>query len=378
MCTAAIIVPVYKEKLTDQELVSYKQLLHILGAFEIIIAAPEDLDLPEEMRKGKVRTEYFSREFFKSVDAYSRLMLSPLFYKRFIKYSYILIYQLDAFVFKNELLYFCGLGYDYIGAPWISGFCEYGILKRKVLYVGNGGFSLRRVEACIEALESKGHLLEQYCERNEDIFFSACAGGKFAVAPLETALAFSFEREVRTCFAANHKQLPFGCHAWERYDFQFWKSYMEDFGYELDEMAWTGGGEDRNNEDEYRWLRKNAALMEKDALYYGISEKIDSLFGGGKGKCLYLWGAGYMGSYGKDLLWDSGVSLTGFIDMNPDKQGQAIGGLKVYAPECIKKGGRIIVTVERKHHGKIRESLEELNLAYLRDYIFFEDILPEV
>ena len=153
---------------------------------------------------------------------------------------------------------------------------------------------------------------------------------------------------------------------------------MEDFGYELDEMAWTGGGEDRNNEDEYRWLRKNAALMEKDALYYGISEKIDSLFGGGKGKCLYLWGAGYMGSYGKDLLWDSGVSLTGFIDMNPDKQGQAIGGLKVYAPECIKKGGRIIVTVERKHHGKIRESLEELNLAYLRDYIFFEDILPEV
>ena len=82
MCTAAIIVPVYKEKLTDQELVSYKQLLHILGAFEIIIAAPEDLDLPEEMRKGKVRTEYFSREFFKSVDAYSCLMLSPLFYKR--------------------------------------------------------------------------------------------------------------------------------------------------------------------------------------------------------------------------------------------------------------------------------------------------------
>ena len=378
MCTVAIIVPVYREKLTDQELISYRQLLHILGAFEIIIVAPQNLDIPEEIRRGKVRTEYFPKEFFQSVDAYSKLMLSPFFYKRFIKYQYILVYQLDAFVFKNELLYFCGLGCDYIGAPWISGFCEYSILKRKVLYVGNGGFSLRRVEACKDALERNRCLLEQYCGRNEDIFFSACDGRNFTVASVETALAFSFEREVKTCFETNRRQLPFGCHAWERYDFEFWKSYIEGFGYELDKVAQTAGKEDRNNAGEYLWMSRNAALMEQDDLFYGISGKIDSLFGGERVQCLYLWGAGYVGRYVKDLLLDGGIVPAGYIDINPDKQGRVINGLKVYAPEDIKKTGRIIVTVELKRHRGIIGSLEKLNLTYARDYIFFEDILPEV
>ena len=374
----AIIVPVYREKLTEQELISYRQLLHILGAFEIIITAPKHLELPEEIRKKKVRTEYFSKEFFQSVDAYSRLMLSPFFYKSFIKYQYILIYQLDAFVFKNELLHFCGLGCDYIGAPWISGFCEYSILKRKVLYVGNGGFSLRRVEACIDVLERNGYLLEQYCGRNEDIFFSACDGRDFTVASVETALTFSFEREVKTCFEANHRRLPFGCHAWDRYDFKFWKSYIGDFGYELDEIAQTAREEDQNNVSEYLWMKRNTALMEKDDLFYDISGKIDRLFGGEKGQCLYLWGAGYVGRYVKNLLLDRGITLTGYIDMNLVKQGQVINGLRVYDPEGIKRNGKIIVTVERKHYKGIMESLEKLNLTYAKDYIFFEDILPEV
>jgi len=44
-------------------------------------------------------------------------MMSPAFYDAFKAFDYILIYQLDAFVFRDELEYFCSLGYDYIGAP---------------------------------------------------------------------------------------------------------------------------------------------------------------------------------------------------------------------------------------------------------------------
>ncbi len=61
----AIIVPVYREKLTEQELISYRQLLHILGAFEIIITAPKHLELPEEIRKKKSEQNIFLRNFFK-------------------------------------------------------------------------------------------------------------------------------------------------------------------------------------------------------------------------------------------------------------------------------------------------------------------------
>lgn len=81
-------------------------------------------------------------------------------------------------------------------------------------------------------------------------------------------------------------------------------------------------------------------------------------------------GCRYVGRYVKDLLLDGGIVPAGYIDINPDKQGRVINGLKVYAPEDIKKTGRIIVTVELKRHRGIIGSLEKLNLTYARDYIF--------
>ena len=76
-------------------------------------------------------------------------MLSSEFYRRFSKFEYILIYQLDAFVFKDQLNYWCKKGYDYIGAPWFEGFhlTKTGV---NIIGVGNGGFSLRRVKTHID------------------------------------------------------------------------------------------------------------------------------------------------------------------------------------------------------------------------------------
>ena len=84
-------------------------------------------------------------------------MLNPNFYQRFRRFEYILIYQLDAFVFSDRLEEFCRLGYDYIGAPWPLGDGnkhneELVVEGNHFLTVGNGGFSLRRVQACIDAL----------------------------------------------------------------------------------------------------------------------------------------------------------------------------------------------------------------------------------
>ena len=42
-------------------------------------------------------------------------MVSPLFYLNFKKYRYLLIYQLDALVFRDELLEWCSKEIDYIG-----------------------------------------------------------------------------------------------------------------------------------------------------------------------------------------------------------------------------------------------------------------------
>ena len=93
-------------------------------------------------------------------------MLSNFFYSAFREYDYMLLYQLDAFVFKNELLYWCNKNYDYIGAPWIASkqtllkkielqFKSKRKQKRAEIFfkVGNGGFSLRRIQKFFDITE---------------------------------------------------------------------------------------------------------------------------------------------------------------------------------------------------------------------------------
>jgi hypothetical protein len=45
--------------------------------------------------------------------------LSEEFYQAFTDFEFMLIYQLDAFVFRDELADWCRSGYEYIGAPWL-------------------------------------------------------------------------------------------------------------------------------------------------------------------------------------------------------------------------------------------------------------------
>ena len=52
------------------------------------------------------------------------------------------------------------------------------------------------------------------------------SGREFSIAPFETALKFSFEVAPRQCFEMNNQSLPFGCHAWARYDRSFWEPYL--------------------------------------------------------------------------------------------------------------------------------------------------------
>ncbi|WAC01876.1 DUF5672 family protein [Lacinutrix neustonica] len=141
---------------------------------------------------GKIRSEVFPKHYFETVYGYNSLMLSDAFYERFLNFKYLLIYQLDAFVFKNELLQWCEKDYDYIGAPWIAS--PDTLLKKmlsifnskrkrerqKIFFkVGNGGFSLRNIAKCYQiAQEMKSEIATNLKrEKNdfyimEDVFWS--------------------------------------------------------------------------------------------------------------------------------------------------------------------------------------------------------------
>ena len=73
------------------------------------------------------------------------MILSADFYKHFTAWKYILILQLDVYIFgtADDLKNFVAMDKTYIGAPWTKEYAySIGIPEEKC---GNGGLSLRKV-----------------------------------------------------------------------------------------------------------------------------------------------------------------------------------------------------------------------------------------
>ena len=256
-----IVVPIHKEQPTNDELMSLRQCVSVLGEHQICVVCPVSLDINFY---GNILSEFgiawsadrFPNRFFDGIKGYNLLMLDKSFYKRFDEYEYMLIYQLDAWVFRDELDEWCSKGYDYIGAPWI----EYVNGENKLTGVGNGGFSLRRIQHFIDVLSYRGPVRKAYqlnlkpSIKNiiykffyslgyqntisyykkdeslyEDIFLSIFLSNTKLKAKMpspEEASRFAFEKYPSMLFE-NNGQLPFGCHAWRKYEYEsFWKKYI--------------------------------------------------------------------------------------------------------------------------------------------------------
>ncbi len=230
---AAVVIPVYKEELTELEKISLTQVRRVLGNYPLIFVAPA----------GKIFS-YFKDtdgiahcppQFFQSVAAYSALMMSPAFYDVFKDFDYILIYQLDAFVFYDALEYFCSLGYDYIGAPWPY-YARRNFADKKNVRVGNGGFCLRNVKAHYNLLTEHADLLARMMGTPEDDFFAYCGAREdinFSVPPVDIAARFSVEYLLKHSLKYIGNKLPFGCHGWTKMDADFYVKLFAQFGYDL-------------------------------------------------------------------------------------------------------------------------------------------------
>src|SRR5262249_45053538 len=73
-------------------------------------------------------------------------------------------------------------------------------------------------------------------EYNCDIFWSVTVPRfvkDFRIAPPEVAVKFSWEVLPGTCYKLCNGTLPFGLHAWARYDFAFLRPLLEASGVEL-------------------------------------------------------------------------------------------------------------------------------------------------
>lgn len=239
----AVLIPVYKSSMTDLEAISYRQCMKVFSdKYTIIVVHPEQLELPEEISNHHHKSEKFDSHYFKDIAGYNSLMVSRMFYERFRQFEFVLIYQLDAFVFQDSLTEWCNKNYDYIGAPSL-GEDRYLSLNEdnmEILKQGmeagkpvlNGGLSLRKVSSILRYLAVYNFFYPQW-KGNEDKLFCLDAARlkpmKFfiKIPDWRTAMDFAFEKSPAACYALKNQQLPFGCHAWERYDRDFWKPFIE-------------------------------------------------------------------------------------------------------------------------------------------------------
>lgn len=264
MTTVAIVIPIYSKQPSQDEKKSLIQCKKILGKHPIIVICPQSLDI-SEYKFLTDKFERFADKNFRSVKSYSRLCLDVKFYERFKDFDYILIYQPDGWVFKDELEYWCNIGFDYIGAPWFEGFEKADKNSKMLKEIGNGGMSLRNIEKHIKLFknpyfiqtfksisdENRKHkfisnilnipinffkYLSQYIipsrfgtKLNEDFYIAKYAKkivNDFKFPTPEEASKFSFENLPERLYEINNKELPFLCHAFKKYNFNFWQQFI--------------------------------------------------------------------------------------------------------------------------------------------------------
>ena len=363
-------IPVYRQKLSETEEVALNQVIRILGKYKIVFIAPDTLSFDYHHNLEIIR---FPNIFFKSRESYSELLLSEEFYLRIQEYTFLLIYQLDAFVFKDELEYFCDLGFDYIGAPQRGHDWSF-------FHVGNGGLSLRNIKKSLkmvrnrETIVKKMYGLMQFDYFAEDVFFSYCGYDKnidYRVPSVKIAARFSTDSDLGHGMRDIRKRgLPFGCHYWPTLNYNIWKPYIESFGYKLPNkftVDCLAGARGRRTAYLYRryirskrWLKVDDYIMNKLRDVGQIS----------------IYGAGKWGQKCVDFLSEI-HAYNKIVCIYDRKRLGNLAGIPVVEPQKdiirIKKSFIIISTP--LYEDEIKSVLKEWNLQEGKDFVTLTSML---
>lgn len=272
MKPVVVVIPIYKVIPNELENRSFVNCLTILGNHPIVIVAPKHLDLSYYTKfKSEITIIRFEDYYFDSIQGYNKLMISKVFYTTFKEFEYLLIHQLDAYIFKDELIQWCNLDYDYIGAPVFNFRTDHFSQITEVATL-NGGLSLRKTQTAINALNSfhkiytfrdllrknwkdskilgffkscyfflignnTFHLFNRY-DRNEDLFWAIKCKQilrNYKVPEVEISVKFAIDNHPDKAFEMGNYTLPFGCHAFDK-NIEFWKNYITLFDAEKDSI----------------------------------------------------------------------------------------------------------------------------------------------
>jgi hypothetical protein len=291
-----VVVPVHRARPSPSEIVSLRHCGKVLGNRDIVILAPRQLDLGAyrellpDVDDLRVESRWMS-----GIDAYNRMMISPLVFTILGGYTHMILHEPDAIVLRDEIDYWCSQPFDYIGAPWFEGWAE-PAADAPVIGVGNLGLSFHRLAASrrvtaswlrwhpykavvkdliqgfrgdkarlrlgLIGLGSGGRLRGAYklFGGHCDAFWSFIvpdADPTFRIPPADIAVQFAWEVLPSRCMEMCRGSLPFGIHAWFKYDFGFLMPHLLSAGVDLHEVTQhdTQPALNRTSGSNYAWRK---------------------------------------------------------------------------------------------------------------------------
>jgi hypothetical protein len=245
-----IVIPIYKEELDCVEEISLNRLNTVIGekGYDVYLVYPENMTLDNYYKIYKnLLCKSFDPLYFTNTMMYSQLCIDYNFYDAFSNYEYMLIYQLDCYLFFDAIEEWCNKGYDYIGGPIISTDCGWDTLKKNneknkkgyQPYVGNGGLSLRKINTFKDICNPNGELRKTYNltdevlanVKYEDKYFCNDLYEYYRLNIPNWKEAFSFAIDMSVDVVYNLFKLdpkPMGIHSVDK-NIRWWKNHIEEF-----------------------------------------------------------------------------------------------------------------------------------------------------
>lgn len=174
-----VVIPILDTTLSPLEEMALHHSIEVLRKHTVIFvsAAGTDLSIVKEYLND-FDVINFPDQYFKSRNDFGQLLMMEDFFERFNWASYLLVHELNSWIVKDELTYWCNQGYDFLKAApvfeskekesslsntfsRIKGLSE--LQKRELgdAYFENG-FGLYYIEAMSNVLKSKKKLAYQY------------------------------------------------------------------------------------------------------------------------------------------------------------------------------------------------------------------------
>lgn len=180
----SILIPILNPQLTVLEELILRHSLEALKRYPVILFSYEGADLSKiEKNHDRLEILTFRPKYFENRQTLANLFLMEDFYNRFTWSDFILIHELNSWIVKDEIHYWCKQGYDYLHANpvldnsvfkngQVNDFSKIlGLNEEQKKALGKGldsdGLKLCHVQRMISTLSAKKKEAHRYREQND-------------------------------------------------------------------------------------------------------------------------------------------------------------------------------------------------------------------